>query len=153
MNKKCKLIWEYCKRNEALREEKMKRLLITGATGFVGSHLVKDFLKDHEVDILIREKSDTWRIKDALHQIHQVWKADLSDKGAVDQIITVSKPEVVIHTAAYGCLASQNNPKIMLDTNVLGTLNLLNAAQENGCLRFINTGNSSHYFIKYFSLY
>ena len=114
---------------------KTKRILLTGATGFLGSHILKSLIKKkYDVIILKRSTSDTWRIKDLLKAIEYI---DL-DIHSLSEAFKSKHIDVVIHTAChYGrgdCLASN-----VIKTNVLFSLELLEAAVKYKTSYFFNT--------------
>lgn len=124
----------------------MERILITGAAGFIGSHLAHQLVKmGYEVGIIKRNGTDIWRIKDILKDIN-VYNADLKDTNSVSQAISNFKPNIVYHLATY--YAVDHCPQeiaSMIDSNVLGTINLLEASKESRVNLFINTSTCSVY--------
>jgi UDP-glucuronate 4-epimerase len=130
------------------------RILVTGGAGFIGSHLVERLLATgHEVSI-IDDFNDFYdpRIKRANVkafageiQIHQV---DLRDGAAVTQLFQREKFDAIAHLAARaGVRPSIQQPQLYYDTNVGGTLHLLEAARATGIERFIFASSSSVYGI------
>ncbi|OAM92859.1 Nucleoside-diphosphate-sugar epimerase [Pelosinus fermentans] len=111
------------------------KILVTGATGFLGSNLIKALLKNgHEVCILKRSFSDAWRINEVLSQI-STYDIDLCEleKPFKEQ----GKIDVVIHTATcYG--RKGENIKKIIETNILFPLMLLEIASSYGTDVFIN---------------
>lgn len=78
------------------------RVLVTGATGFVGACLTRKLLElGHDVHIFVRQESNQWRIADIAKELilHSV---DLCDAQAVEQAVSVIKPEYIFHLATYG---------------------------------------------------
>lgn len=124
------------------------RALVTGASGFVGYHLAQTLLTmGFEVHIFVRNQSNRWRIRhlDGLVTEHKV---DLSCYSDVEQAVCKIKPDVIGHCAAYGGFSFQNNAASIINTNLLGTVNLLTACEKTGFQTFIHTGSSSEYGIK-----
>jgi UDP-glucuronate 4-epimerase len=130
------------------------RILVTGGAGFIGSHLVEKLLATgHEVSI-IDDFNDFYdpRIKRANVQafagevpIHQL---DLRDGAAVAQLFHREKFDAIAHLAARaGVRPSIQQPQLYYDTNVGGTLHLLEAARATGIERFIFASSSSVYGI------
>lgn len=123
-------------------------ILITGATGFVGANLLKRLVAmGLPVAIIIRKKSDTWRINDIISQVN-IFYADLTEAEAVKKAIKAIKPRTIFHLAAYGAYPFQKDPEKIYQTNLLSTLNLMQACSESGFDIFINTGSSSEYGTK-----
>ncbi|TAM36238.1 NAD-dependent epimerase/dehydratase family protein [bacterium] len=125
-----------------------KKILITGASGFVGANLAR-FLVNNGLSphVFVRKDSDLWRIKDILGRI-KVHILDISDGSATRVAVSRLKPEVVLHCAAYGGYHFQLDRDKIIRTNLIGTINLLSACIKNGCECFINTGSSSEYGLK-----
>lgn len=126
-----------------------KTVFITGATGFVGSHLARYLFEDNwNIHILARPTSDTWRIKDILPQL-KIHRGDLHNRAELEKIILDIKPRGIFHLAvsniASGITASTQD--IILD-NLLGTVNLIDAANNFEYDFFINTGSFLEYGVK-----
>jgi UDP-glucuronate 4-epimerase len=130
------------------------RILVTGGAGFIGSHLVEKLLATgHEVSIL-DDFNDFYdpQIKRANIAgvagevaIHRV---DLRDSAAVDMLFHREKFEAIVHLAARaGVRPSISQPQLYYDTNVSGTLHLLEAARRTGIERVVFASSSSVYGI------
>src|SRR5438552_54760 len=130
------------------------RILVTGGAGFIGSHLVEKLLSlGHDVAILddfndfydpqIKRQNIAAVAKDlAIHHL------DLRDSGAVRNLFHREKFEAIAHLAARaGVRPSIQNPQLYYDTNVNGTLHLLDAGRVTGVERFIFASSSSVYGI------
>ena len=128
------------------------RTLVTGGAGFIGSHLVEKLLAaGHEVAILDDfndfydpqiKRANLARVADHV-QIHEV---DLRDANAVRDLFQREKFELIAHLAARaGVRPSISQPQLYYDTNVGGTLHLLEAARATGIERFIFASSSSVY--------
>ena len=130
------------------------RVLVTGGAGFIGSHLVEKLLRDgHDVVILDdfndfydpeikRENIAPVSREVAIHQI------DLRDSVAVRSLFRSEKFDTIAHLAARaGVRPSIQQPQLYYDTNVIGTLHLLEAARVTGVQRFVFASSSSVYGI------
>jgi nucleoside-diphosphate-sugar epimerase len=127
---------------------KNKKVLITGATGFIGANLARYFLeKRAKIFVFTRRTSDKWRIRNILGNISD-YSVDLKDSVKLEKIIKKIKPQIVIHTAVYGGYSFQKDTAKIIETNFTGTVNLINALKGVRIELFINTGSSSEYGIK-----
>jgi len=123
----------------------VKRAVLTGGTGFVGASLARRLLRDgHEVHLLVRPEHARWRIADILADV-RLHLVDLGDLTALTETLGRIRPDWVFHLAAYGAYSSQTDLDRMLQTNVLGTINLVRAGLRHGFEAFVNTGSSSEY--------
>jgi len=122
------------------------RVLVTGVTGFAGSHLAELCLaRGAEVWGVKRWRSDTSNIDHVLDKIHLV-DADLTDPAAVRYALESSKPDLVFHLAAQSYVpASFIQPRETFHTNISSTLNLLHGLREKLCGRLLVTGTSEEY--------
>ena len=126
----------------------MKRVLLTGATGFVGANLAEKLLKDgHEVHILLREGYKAWRIQHLLPHLRP-HRIEMLDRERLDMEIQRIRPDWILHLAAYGAYSWQDNSAQAINTNYLSTVNLIEVCQKTGFEVFINTGSSSEYGAK-----
>jgi nucleoside-diphosphate-sugar epimerase len=125
-----------------------KRVLITGGAGFIGANLIYRLLESNwEINALIRPSTNLWRLKKVISKL-KIFNADISDKSNLAKIITKIKPQAIIHLATYSQYRKQGEFEQMVETNIKGTLNLLEASKNINYEIFINTGSSSEYGIK-----
>jgi nucleoside-diphosphate-sugar epimerase len=123
-------------------------VLVTGGSGFVGACAVHELAgRGHEVHVLLREPARAWRLATVRQRLH-IHRADLLDAAATRAIVKAVRPRAVLHLAAHGAYERQADARAILQTNVLGTWNLLEAAAEFGVPLFVNTGSSSEYGFK-----
>jgi GDP-4-dehydro-6-deoxy-D-mannose reductase len=106
----------------------MKRVLITGASGFVGSHLIDHLLSLGEYDIFGTYRSDKQqREGDHLHFL----KADLGQKDAVVSLLDESQPDYIFNLAAQAHVAeSFQDPEATLTNNIISELQILEAIKN-----------------------
>lgn len=108
------------------------RALITGITGFAGSHLAEYILSEHrdtEVFGTMRWRSRTENIRDIESQI-QLIECDLRDSSSVKKLIDRVEPDRIFHLAAQSFVPSSwNAPAESLSTNILGQLNIFEAVR------------------------
>lgn len=106
------------------------RVLITGITGMVGSHLAEYILSNHsgaEVHGLIRWRSPLANIAQCAHKT-ALWQGDLRDLNSLVNILGKVRPERIFHLAAQSYVTTSfSAPNDTLMTNVIGTVNLLDA--------------------------
>jgi GDP-mannose 4,6-dehydratase len=110
------------------------RVFITGITGFVGSHLADYILRHHpkcKVHGLIRWRSPMDNIQHAMGLL-KLHHGDLRDQGSLIRILGEVKPDKIFHLAAQSYVpTSFNAPVDTLETNIIGTTNLLEAIRIN----------------------
>jgi len=132
------------------RSNIMKKALITGADGFIGSHLVEDLLKDgKKVKAFVYYNSfNTWGWldtlpKEILKEI-EVFTGDIRDPNGVRE--AMKGIDEVYHLAALIAIPfSYHSPDSYVDTNIKGTLNVLQAARDLDTKRLLVTSTSEVY--------
>jgi dTDP-glucose 4,6-dehydratase len=113
----------------------MKKILITGGTGFIGSYLVREFINDHQVVCLVRpgtKNLDRLKGLDIQYIEHDIKNSCIS---LLDQLKDV---EMILHAGANPSSASSiENPLECVQDNVVGTLNLLELSRRLNLKRFV----------------
>ena len=126
----------------------MPRVLITGVTGFVGSHLADYALGlGAEVYGSYRWRSKTENIDHIREQMHLI-EADLRDLSSVQNLVEQAAPDYIVHLAAQSFVAaSWHTPAETLYTNSVSQVNLLEAirSKKTAAPRFIAVGSSEEY--------
>lgn len=124
------------------------RVLVTGASGFIGSHLVRRLVADGaEVHALTSVVSSVYPVRLVdLRQDLTLHEASLIDRGAMEDLARRVRPTHVFHLGAYTHVA-KSWPRMdeCLQTNVQGTINLLQALAGEGYERFVYMGTSEIY--------
>lgn len=108
------------------------KVLITGISGFAGSHLAEYFLAEgkHEIFGTIKWRSDRQNISHIQDRI-RLFECDIKDAFAMKTIITEIKPEQIFHLAAQSYVSfSWRAPQETLITNIIGELNLFEAVRQ-----------------------
>ena len=128
------------------------KILITGGAGFIGSHFVERCLRlGHSVDVVdefndfydpaIKRANVAAFAKDA--PVHAL---DIRDADAMLRLVKEGRYDTIVHLAARaGVRPSISDPRLYVETNILGTLNLLEAAKQANVPRFISASSSSVY--------
>src|SRR5882724_5475328 len=130
------------------------RIMVTGGAGFIGSHLVEKLLAGgHEV-VIVDDFNDFYdpqikhaNIADFAKDV-TVCHVDLRENDSVRTLFSREKIDAIVHLAARaGVRPSIQYPQLYYDTNVIGTLHLLEAARVTGVQRFVFASSSSVYGI------
>lgn len=122
-----------------------ERILITGATGFIGACLARALTaQGHDVHVTLRSDSSPWRLA-GLEGRYTAHLADLRDLAAVRRAVDAARPQVVYHLAAHGTLYRECDRAEIVASNLLGTCNLLEALDGYDDCTLVQAGSSSEY--------
>jgi nucleoside-diphosphate-sugar epimerase len=125
-----------------------RRVLVTGANGFVGANLTRRLLHDgHDVVVMLRPGSSRWRLEDIKNDV-VVHDADIRDREATLHAVGAARPNWVFHLAAHGGYSWQGEMRQVVETNVLGTVNLLDACLTTDFEACVVAGSSSEYGVR-----
>ena len=112
----------------------MTNILITGITGFVGSHLCDYILNNHkEAKVFGTKRYHLSRLEHVKHVYSKInWvDCDITDARATLELIEETNPDIIFHCAAESFVSpSWRHPRRYMDVNYLGTVNLLDALQK-----------------------
>ena len=129
---------------------KKRKIFVTGADGFIGSHLCEKLIKDgHNVQALVQYNSfNSWgwleNIPKKIQKEINICSGDIRDSYGMRKFIKSN--DIVFHLAALIAIPfSYHHPNMYIDTNVKGTLNLLQACKDFGIDQFIHTSTSEVY--------
>lgn len=128
----------------------MKKILVTGSEGFIGSHLTEELVKkgyDVKAFVLYNSfNSNGWLDtlpKSIMDQV-EIFQGDIRDPHGVKR--AVEGTDAIFHLAALIAIPfSYHSPDAYVDTNIKGTLNVLQAARESGNERVLVTSTSEVY--------
>jgi dolichol-phosphate mannosyltransferase len=121
---------------------------VTGAAGFIGAALARRLLEDgHAVTLLVGPRTDAWRLQ-GLDGDAELATVDLRNAEAVEGALARARPELVFHLAAHGAYSWQQSLPRMIETNIAGCANVVEAAVRAGARAIVNAGSSSEYGLK-----
>lgn len=117
---------------------KIKKAIVTGANGFIGSHVVRELLK-HNIEVIAVVKNKSSNIKEIAHlKGLQIVYCELSNVGCLREIQNV---DTFYHFAWEGVgVQDRNNYSLQLQ-NAMWTAECINVASQMGCKRFVNSGS------------
>ena len=130
------------------------RVLVTGGAGFIGSHLCEMLILNGQDVSAVDDLNDFYAPEEKKRNIDEIkrrgpfnfFHADISDANAMAAIFGTVHPDVVVHLAARaGVRPSTEQPLLYVNTNVTGTLVLLEESRKNGVEKFIFASSSSVY--------
>ncbi|HEY5653362.1 MAG TPA: dTDP-glucose 4,6-dehydratase [Pontiella sp.] len=114
----------------------MKKVIVTGGAGFIGSAVCRYLVKEKSCEVLNLDKLTYAGVPESLKEIedsplYHFRKADVCDKIAVSGILSEFQPDAVMHLAAESHVdRSIDGPAAFMETNIMGTYNMLECARE-----------------------
>lgn len=121
----------------------MKNILITGITGFLGSHIGEELVKQgYSVMALKRRSSNTWRCNSFIEKIKWI---DCDSFSNAESTIIEYKPEILIHAAWNGVKASDRDNWIEQQNNLFLLVSLLEISRKAGITKVIALGTQAEY--------
>jgi dTDP-glucose 4,6-dehydratase len=136
----------------AFSQTDMRRILVTGGAGFIGSNFIRMVLSEHPDCFVVNLDKLTYagnleNLSGFLdHPNHKFIKGDICDGAMIERVIDEHRIETIINFAAESHVdRSITGPKVFIETNVIGTLTLLEAAQDKKLERFIQISTDEVY--------
>ena len=132
----------------------MGKILVTGVAGFIGFHLARKLLDRGEGVIGIDNLNDYYDVslkKDRLAQLDgqenfHFYRLELADREKIAQLFSEIQPEKVVHLGAQvGVRYSLTNPHAYVDSNLVGTMNILEGCRHSGVQHLVFASSSSVY--------
>ena len=125
-----------------------RRVLVTGAGGFVGANLCRRLLRDGVVvHAVVRPGSDPWRLAGLAGEI-VLHESALGERRPIAELFDVVRPEWVFHLAAHGAYSWQTDVDTIFSVNAMGSAHLTDLAVEHDVEAFVQAGSSSEYGFK-----
>lgn len=123
-----------------------KKVLISGASGFIGANLVRALLvRGDEVHVLSRPESSRWRLIQIKTKL-KFHNTQISDEAAILRVVKNIQPEQVFHLAQFGGNAGENNLDLIQKVVIGGTRTLFEACSKVSSIKsIVNIGSSSEY--------
>lgn len=127
------------------------KVLVTGGTGYIGSHTIVELLENgHEViafDNFYNSKPEVLnRIKKITGKDIKFYEADMLNKGEMDRIFDENKIDAVIHFAGLKAVGeSCQKPVLYYNNNICGTLNLIQSMEQHGVRNIVFSSSATVY--------
>ncbi|MCF0060789.1 NAD-dependent epimerase/dehydratase family protein [Dyadobacter chenwenxiniae] len=119
-------------------------VFVFGASGFIGANLFNEIFKIRkDCYALTHDATKAWRLKLLNVPFENIVHCDILSNNSVQEVFEKYKPQTIFNLAAYGAYSKQNNVNLTYETNVIGTVNILqNCTTE---MVYIHAGSSSEY--------
>ncbi len=119
-------------------------IFVFGASGFIGVNLFHEIFKlRKDCYALTHDATRAWRLKTLDVPFENVVHCDILSKNSVKEVFEKYQPRTIFNLAAYGAYSKQNNVNLIYETNVVGTVNLLENCSPDSV--YIHAGSSSEY--------
>jgi UDP-glucose 4-epimerase len=121
-------------------------VLVTGAAGFIGSHLVRRLVTaGAEVNVVLKKEAAPWRIQDIIDQL-TVFECDITDYPSLQNTLSSLQPQIVFHLSAHvDVTRSWEFVHSLVLHNIQGTINIITALKDTGFKSFVYAGSSEEY--------
>lgn len=128
-----------------------KKIIITGGTGYIGSHICVELIKYYDLIIIDNLNNSKKEVIDKIKEISRkdnisFYNYDLLDKININNIFEKYNPYGVIHLAGLKSVnESVNNPILYYKTNIISTINLVEIMEKNNCFNLIFSSSATVY--------
>jgi len=121
-------------------------LVITGAAGFIGSNLLHNLIDIYDSEIVVIDYLTDASDVDNVPEFVTLYPVDITDRYTVDEIFDKHRPEYVFHLAAESHVDNSIEDCIpFVETNVIGTINLMNSSLEYDVKKFMHISTDEVY--------
>lgn len=130
---------------------KINKVLVTGGTGYIGSHTVLRLLESgYEVTVIDNLSNSSVEVLDSIKKLTKktakFYRTDLLNKAELENVFAENKFDAVIHLAAYKAVGeSVKNPLMYYDNNLISTLNVLSLMKEFNIDNFVFASSATVY--------
>src|SRR6266516_154363 len=116
-------------------------VFLFGGSGFIGANLFNTILQYRsDCFAITHNPRDAWRLKLLNIQSEHILHCDINYKKSVESIFSGHSPKTIFNLSAYGAYSKQNDTNLIYETNVLGSLNILEQCKD--IKAYINAGRS-----------
>lgn len=124
----------------------MRNLIITGGAGYIGSHTIKKLIELPDTRLHVIDNFSQTRKNMLSHESLTYYPVDIRDASGVGSVFKDVRPDAVLHFAALASVPdSVASPAAYFDTNVTGSMHLLDAMRSVGCNRIVFSSSASVY--------
>ena len=122
-----------------------KRIAITGATGFIGAAIVREFLaRGDKVQVLTRANSNLSRLDSVKSSVEFITYVSLADKSLIESMVG-NKTDVFVHCSWRGVAGGERNEAFQIAENIPTTIQSVELAAKLGCHQWIGLGSQAEY--------